>query len=134
MGGGSTVERSSAATVDAVRGPEDRWDGALRAVAGERRAVLVDAAGHRFVLVPEDRLRALEAAERGAGRAGVSLTAREREVLQMVAEACPGAVVAERLGLAPNTVAQHLASVRRKYGVRSSATAAALARRDGLIP
>jgi DNA-binding CsgD family transcriptional regulator len=103
-----------------VQVPEDWWGDVLRTVAdGDRRMIVEDAAGNRFVLVSEARYRAL--------------TAREQEILQMIADGCPGSVVAERLGLAPNTVAQHLASVRRKYGVRSSAAAAAVARQDGLI-
>ena len=121
---------------DRVRVPGDWWGDVLRTVAdGDRRMIVEDADGNRFVLVSEARYRALEEAERGQGpsRPGVTLTAREQEVLQLVADGCPGSVVAERLGLAPNTVAQHLASVRRKYGVRSSAAAAAVARRDGLI-
>ena len=108
-------------------------DSSVVVVDGQR--VVEDAEGNRFVLVPEQRYRALQEAERAARpeRRTVVLTAREREVLQMVADGCPGSVVAERFGLAPNTVAQHLASVRRKYGVRSSAAAAALAREDGLV-
>ncbi|MEZ0163345.1 LuxR C-terminal-related transcriptional regulator [Kineococcus sp. LSe6-4] len=119
-----------------VQVPGDWWGDVLRTVTdGDRRVVVEDAAGHRFVLVSEARYRALEEAERGQGltRPGVTLTAREREILQMIADGCPGSVVAERLGLAPNTVAQHLASVRRKYGVRSSAAAATAARRDGFL-
>ena len=131
------MEHTNLAVVDdeRTRVPEDRWGEALRAAAaGDRRPVVEDAAGNRFVLVPEARYRALEDAERGgAVRTGVTLTAREREILQMIADACPGTLVAERLGLAPNTVAQHLASVRRKYGVRSSVAAATISRRDGLI-
>ena len=116
--------------------PADWWGDVLRTVAdGDRRVVVEDSAGNRFVVVSESRYRALEEAERSSGpaRPGVTLTAREQEILQMIAEGCPGSVVAERLGLAPNTVAQHLASVRRKYGVRSSAAAALAARADGLI-
>ena len=116
--------------------PADWWGDVLRTVAdGDRRVVVEDSTGNRFVVVSESRYRALEEAERSSGpsRPGVSLTAREQEILQMIAEGCPGSVVAERLGLAPNTVAQHLASVRRKYGVRSSAAAALAARADGLI-
>ena len=106
--------------------------GPLTALPGDDgRVVLEDAEGNRYVLVPESSWSALQAGQ--GARPPVSLTAREREVLQMVADGCPGAVVAQRLGLAPNTVAQHLASVRRKYGVRSSADAAAAARRQGLL-
>ncbi|WP_432511468.1 LuxR C-terminal-related transcriptional regulator [Kineococcus sp. SYSU DK001] len=95
-----------------------------------------DATGRRFVVLSEERYRELEEAARrpaGARTARVSLTARELEVLRLVAAGHAGAVVAERLGLAANTVAQHLTAVRRKYGVRSSAAAAAAAREDGLI-
>ncbi|NAZ88820.1 hypothetical protein GTR00_22410 [Kineococcus sp. T90] len=107
--------------------------GPLTALPGaDGRVVLQDADGDRYVLVPESSWSALLDGAR-EGRPGVSLTAREREVLRMVADGCAGSVIAERLGLAPNTVAQHLASVRRKYGVRSSATAAAAARRQGLL-
>ncbi|WP_432562523.1 response regulator transcription factor [Kineococcus sp. SYSU DK003] len=132
------MEHNNVAVVDGhrVEVPTDWWGDVLRTVAdGNRRMIVEDAAGNRFVVVSEARYRALEDAERAQtpGRPGVSLTAREQEILQMIADGCPGSVVAERLGLAPNTVAQHLASVRRKYGVRSSAAAAAVARQDGLI-
>jgi DNA-binding CsgD family transcriptional regulator len=132
------MEQNNVAVVDGnrVQVPNDWWGDVLRTVAdGDRRMIVEDAAGNRFVVVSEARYRALEEAGRGTGpaRPGVSLTAREQEILQMIADGCPGSVVAERLGLAPNTVAQHLASVRRKYGVRSSAAAAAVARQDGLI-
>ncbi|MEZ0493994.1 helix-turn-helix transcriptional regulator [Kineococcus sp. TBRC 1896] len=115
-----------------VQVPEDWWSDVLRTVTeGDRPMIVEDATGNRFVLVSEARYRALE--NQGPTRPGVTLTAREQEILQMIADGCPGSVVAERLGLAPNTVAQHLASVRRKYGVRSSAAAAAVARQDGLV-
>ncbi|GAA0295919.1 response regulator transcription factor [Kineococcus aurantiacus] len=132
------MERDDVAIVDgdSVRVRTDWWGDVLRTVAeGERRVIVEDETGNRFVLVAEDRYRALEDAERSRtpGRPDVTLTAREQEVLQLVADGCPGSVVAERLGLAANTVAQHLAAVRRKYGVRSSAAAASLARQDGLI-
>ncbi|MGI4895546.1 MAG: helix-turn-helix domain-containing protein [Janthinobacterium lividum] len=116
--------------------PVDWWSQVLQTVTdGGRNLVVEDAAGNRFVVVPESRYRALEDAQRSVGpsRPGVTLTVREQQILQMISEGCPGSVVAQRLGLAPNTVAQHLAAVRRKYGVRSSAAAAAAARADSLI-
>ncbi len=123
---------------DAIGAPAGGWwDDLARAVAaGDRRVTVEDAAGRRFVVLSEERYRELEEAGRraaGTGAARASLTARELEVLRLVAAGHPGAVVAERLGLAPNTVAQHLTAVRRKYGVRSSAAAAAAAREDGLL-
>jgi DNA-binding CsgD family transcriptional regulator len=129
-------EHSATLTEDStVVLPPEWWGSVLRSVAvGDRRVVVEDTAGNRFVLLAESRYRALEEAHRGApARASVTLTAREREVLQLVGQGCPGSVVAERLGLAANTVAQHLAGVRRKYGVNSSAAACQAARADGLI-
>jgi len=115
--------------------PPEWWGSVLRSVAvGDRRVVVEDTAGNCFVLLAESRYRALEEAHRDApAPPSVTLTAREREVLQLVGQGCPGSVVAERLGLAANTVAQHLASVRRKYRVNSSAAACLAARADGLI-
>lgn len=70
-----------------------------------------------------------------AGRPdGAVLSPREVEVLALVAQGLPGSRVAAQLGLAPNTVAQHLVSVRRKFGVRTSADAVDLARRSGQLP
>lgn len=133
------VTSTSSTVSQTLEGP-DFFSRLLATVAdGDRRMTVEDADGRRFVLVSEERYRALEELERrhgglspAAGRTP-ALTAREREILQLTADGNPGAVVAERLGLAPNTVAQHLASVRRKYGVRSSAAAAALARQAGLV-
>lgn len=66
-----------------------------------------------------------------AGPAPLELTAREREVLGLVADGLSGRDIGKRLGLASNTVAQHLASVRRKYGVHTSRAAVDIARRAG---
>jgi DNA-binding NarL/FixJ family response regulator len=51
------------------------------------------------------------------------LTAREVEVLRLVAEGLTDAQVAERLVLSPRTVSQHLRSVYNKLGVSSRAAA-----------
>lgn len=61
------------------------------------------------------------------------LTAREVEILRAVRDGGTGAEVADRLGLATNTVAQHLHSVRRKYGVSSTAEALVTAEGAGLL-
>jgi DNA-binding CsgD family transcriptional regulator len=57
------------------------------------------------------------------------LSAREAEVLGLVAEGLTDSEVASRLYLSPRTVGQHLRSVYRKLGVRSrAATRAAIER------
>jgi DNA-binding NarL/FixJ family response regulator len=61
------------------------------------------------------------------------LSAREAEVLVLVAEGLTNARVAERLYLSPRTVGQHLRSIYRKLGVPSRAAAAREAAERGLL-
>ncbi len=61
------------------------------------------------------------------------LSAREVEVLVLVAEGMTDPQVAERLYLSPRTVGQHLRSIYRKLGVPSRAAAAREALQRGLI-
>ena len=61
------------------------------------------------------------------------LTAREVEVLALVADGLRNAAIAERLFLSPRTVDHHVAAIRRKLGVTSRGEAVAEARRLGLL-
>jgi DNA-binding CsgD family transcriptional regulator len=72
-----------------------------------------------------------------AGRATVrgdrdTLTARELEVLRLVAGGLTNAQIAERLVIAEKTAEHHVGRVLGKLGVRSRAEAAAHAAREGL--
>jgi len=60
------------------------------------------------------------------------LTAREVEVLELVAEGLRNADVAERLFLSEKTVGHHVSAVLRKLGVRTRGEATAEARRLGI--
>jgi DNA-binding NarL/FixJ family response regulator len=60
------------------------------------------------------------------------LTAREREVLDLIAAGQTNAAVAARLGLAAKTVANHLSAIFTKLQVAGRAEAIAVARQGGL--
>ena len=69
-------------------------------------------------------------APRGAG----PLSAREREVLRLIAQGLPGKQIAGQLGITERTVKFHTASVMRKLGADNRAQAVALAAERGLLP
>ena len=60
------------------------------------------------------------------------LTAREREVLDLIATGLTNAAIAARLGLAAKTVANHLSAIFTKLQVAGRAEAIAVARQEGL--
>lgn len=61
------------------------------------------------------------------------LSAREVEVLQMVADGLPNKMIGERLQLSALTVKSHLARIGRKIGTGDRARMVALALRSGII-
>lgn len=65
--------------------------------------------------------------------AAAVLSARECEVLALVVEGCSNQRIAEELGIALNTVKNHIRSILAKLGVRNRAQAAAYAITHGLI-
>jgi len=63
-----------------------------------------------------------------------SLTNREREVLQLVAEGCSSSEIAGRLFISPRTVEGHRASIMRKLGLHSKTDLIRYALRRGILP
>ncbi|MFS0853207.1 helix-turn-helix transcriptional regulator [Microbacterium sp. 179-I 3D4 NHS] len=63
-----------------------------------------------------------------------ALTARERQVLDLLADGLSNRQIGERLFISVKTVSVHVSAVLRKLGVSTRTEAAAAARRRGLVP
>jgi len=81
---------------------------------------------------PAHRLHAVPDA--GPGARIATLTAREREVLLLVADGLSNAEIARRLYLSDATVKCHVARVLTKLGVRDRVQAVVAAFRAGIVP
>ena len=83
-------------------------------------AVRAAAAGRRYLGPPLSEA-AVGLADRGDAPTDPydTLTAREREVLQLTAEGLTGAEVAEKLYISPRTVETHRAHVLKKLGLKN---------------
>ena len=71
--------------------------------------------------------------ETAAAAAGSSLTPRQREVLALLAEGASTTQIATTLGLAEETVRNHIRQLLRRLGVHTRLAAVAHARREGLL-
>ena len=74
------------------------------------------------------------AAPGAVAQAGGALTARELEVLRLVARGLSNKEIAADLRITTHTVKYHLAAVLEKLGVRSRTEAVSLGVRKGLVP
>jgi DNA-binding NarL/FixJ family response regulator len=112
--------------------------------AGARGYLLKDAereeliAGIRLVAAGDSPLAAEAALALAQGkmiaRAGGGLTAREREVLGLVAKGCSNKEIARRLEISEKTVKTHLTRVFREIGVFDRVQAALWARDNAFGP
>jgi DNA-binding NarL/FixJ family response regulator/tetratricopeptide (TPR) repeat protein len=117
-----------------------RLAGVLRATGhaaeAEQHARLAREAARRMGAIP--LLHELGVAERdtAARTSGQpeSLTAREREVLTLVAAGRTNRQIGQQLYISDKTVSVHVSNLLAKLGARSRTEAAAIARRDGLLP
>ncbi len=100
----------------------------------EVTAAVRAAAAGESVISPELLARLLPRFGRGSSQPADELTDREREVLGLVAEGLPNAVIAERLVVSVHTVRNHIASLSAKLGAHSKLEALSIAVRRGLLP
>ena len=92
---------------------------------------LVGTAEDADVVVSE---RVVSTAAPGAVAQEGALTARELEVLRLVARGLSNKEIATDLRITTHTVKYHLAAVLEKLGVRSRTEAVSLGVRTGLVP
>jgi DNA-binding NarL/FixJ family response regulator len=64
---------------------------------------------------------------------GTVLTAREREILSLLATRSSSTEVSRRLGISPHTVRRHMANLSSKLGTRGTAALVSYAIREGLV-
>lgn len=83
-------------------------------------------------LTPRTPQAAFERNDRAMASLGIS--AREYDVLALLAQGCATKVIARRLGISPNTVKTHLARLFEKLGAASRTQAIREARSLGILP
>jgi DNA-binding NarL/FixJ family response regulator len=103
--------------------PEELFRGVRAAAAGE--SPLAPKAAHAVLS---------ERRSGDEGGAAQDLTAREREVLALIAAGLPNKLIARRLEISEKTVKAHLTSVYRRIEVTTRTEAALWAREHGIDP
>ena len=98
-------------------------------------AAAVHAVAAGLVAFEPRLLRRVAASGTPAGPdAGADLTAREREVLALMAAGLPNKTIALRLGISEHTAKFHVGTVLAKLGAASRTEAVMIAARRGLLP
>ena len=101
------------------------------------RAVREAAAGRRFLSPPVTEIAInayIEQSKTGPFDPHETLTPRQREVLQLVAEGKTNAEIAARLNISQRTVENHRATLMQRLGLQNQTELIRHAMRHGLIP
>lgn len=101
--------------------------------AAELAAAIHAVAQGLIVLAPELALRLLHPRQPLEEPAGEPLTARERDVLELVSQGLSNKQIAQRLQISEHTVKFHLSSIFAKLGVSSRTEAVNRGARQGII-
>jgi DNA-binding NarL/FixJ family response regulator len=84
-------------------------------------------------LEPRVTSKLIAEVSRSPRRGGLELSAREREVLRLVADGLPTKQISASLSITERTVKFHVNSIFRKLGAENRARAVALAAQRGLL-
>ena len=118
----AAIEGGASGFVSKTRGLDEVTSAVRAAAAGES------------VISPEMLARLLPRLHRREPERRDTLTEREREVLQLLAEGLSNAAIAERLFVSVHTVRNHVANLSTKLGAHSKLEALSIAVREGLLP
>jgi DNA-binding NarL/FixJ family response regulator len=100
----------------------------------EELATAIAAARAGLLVLHPDALKSSTEARAARSRIGATaLTAREQEILEMIAEGMSNRTIASRLGISSQTVKFHVASILAKLGAGSRTEAVTFGLRQGLI-
>jgi DNA-binding NarL/FixJ family response regulator len=97
----------------------------------------ITAVAQNFVVLTHDQAKAFVGQSRETqteDEIGEALTARELEVLRMMADGLGNKAIANGLGISDHTAKFHVAQILAKLGAGSRAEAVALGMRRGLVP
>jgi NarL family two-component system response regulator YdfI len=127
-----------------VDDPRAAWTSAIRragvqAVLAREASVeqitaAIDAAAAGLITLHPDVFRAVPHPTLGDGGEERALTAREREILEMLADGLSNRMIARRLGISRYTAKFHVASILGKLRAGTRTEAVTLGIRSGLIP
>jgi DNA-binding NarL/FixJ family response regulator len=105
-----------------------------RTATADAIAAAVEAAAAGLVVLPADALAEVPAGAAARAAAPLEpLSAREAQILALLAEGLVNKQIAARLGISRHTVKTHLAALFHKLGVSTRAEAVAAGARAGVI-
>jgi NarL family two-component system response regulator LiaR len=106
----------------------------LKDVNSDRLAEAIRSAYRGRPTIDPAAAQVLVRAARQPSSLGSDLTAREREVLALLAEGMPNKKIAQVLTVSPGTVRLHVSNILSKLGVSNRTEAATLALQHNLVP